>query len=390
MTDNALNTRIISKHADSKDWVASDLLLKEGELVLAKAELDEQPVYFIKAGLEQKSFVDSAWVYAKAADVYKWAKQAALPVKCADDITADFYVEGNVISSITFTNNEIQYTTAQVPTKNQVEIIEEILQIRIPEDSTEPVSVIITNFDSRLSILEGALNNYINIKDRVIFENIGFTRDDISTELNKQLNLNLAVQENHQYRFEIVNTDAANFASVEFESIATRNSFGLIVEFISTFNDSLYISDTVVSNARSNYIYSKGGYKLDLTSNETPSNLYINLMPDDIKNADISTQHNYIKANYIFNLYECGQLGLDIEAGAQVNKIDSVSSNFVISTDKQLELAQSVKDSLSNADSAVQNVIVYPTWSTGNGTTNIGHVGLTFVLKMLTVKKATL
>ena len=55
-------------------------------------------------------------------------------------------------------------------------------------------------------------------------------------------------------------------------------------------------------------------------------------------------------------MYECGQLVLDIEAGAQVNKIDSASSDFSISTDKQLNLAQSVKDSLAKADAAIQLV----------------------------------
>lgn len=349
MTDNTLNTRIISKHADGKDWVESDLLLKEGELVLAKAELDGKSVYFIKAGLEQKSFVDSAWVYAKAADVKNWAKQATLPVNCADDITADGYVEGNVISSITFTNNEIQYTTAQVPTKNQVKIIEEILQIRIPENSTEPVSVIITNFDSRITTIETILDNYVNIKDRVIFENIGFTKDEISEELNTQLNLKLAAQENHQYRFEVINND--NSLSSKFEGIAKVNSYGLTIDFITGAFDSLYIADTVISNARSNYISSRGAYKLDLASNEMPSNLYRELMPDNIKDADITTQYNYIKNNYIFNLYECGQLTLDIEAGAQVNKIDSVSNTFKITAEKELQINENVCWILNCGDS---------------------------------------
>lgn len=381
MTDNTLNTRIISKHADGKDWVESDLLLKEGELVLAKAELDGKSVYFIKAGLEQKSFVDSAWVYAKAADVKNWAKQAALPVNCADDITADGYVEGNVVSSITFTNNEIQYTTAQVPTKNQVEIIEEILQISIPENSTEPVSVIITNLDSRINIIEAALDNYISIKDRAIFENVPFSNKAISSDIFTLLNSSIvAIQEGHNYRFEIINKENPdNLVIKSFEAVAKQNEqiTGLIIDFVDTDEGYLYITDYTTANGRVNYLFHNGIYKLDISESTALSeeHIYLSLMPDNIKQSDNITQYNYIKNNYIFNMYECGQLVLDIEAGAQVNKIDSVSSNFTISIDKQLELAQSVKDSLSKADSAVQNVIVYPTWSTGNGTTNFGHIG---------------
>lgn len=95
-TEKILNTRIVNKHAELitkdgvKGWDQSTLKLKEGEIALAKVTLTEQhtdgkisevPAYLVKVGVENKTFNETAWAYAKAADVHAWAKQENLPVK---------------------------------------------------------------------------------------------------------------------------------------------------------------------------------------------------------------------------------------------------------------------------------------------------------------------
>jgi hypothetical protein len=232
-----------------------------------------------------------------------------------------------------------------------------------------------------MDIIEAALGSYISIKDRAVFENVPFSNKAISSDIFTLLNSSIvAIQEGHKYRFEIINKENSDdLTIISFEAVAKQNEqiTGLILDFVNSEEGYLYITDFTTANGRVNYLYHSGIYKLDISESTSLSegHIYLSLMPDNIKQSDNITQYNYIKNNYIFNMYECGQLVLDIEAGAQVNKIDSVSNDFVISADRQLELAQPVKDSLTKADTAVQNVIVYPTWSTGNGTTGIGHIG---------------
>jgi hypothetical protein len=359
MVDKNLNASIQLRYDTLNNWIAnSSQILRKGEVACVEipaldttSGVTNPPTVIFKVGDGTTPFAKLAWSSALAADVHTWAKQAALPVKCVDDITVDGYVEGNVISSITFANNEIQYTTTQVPTKNQMDII------------------------------EAALGSYISIKDRAIFENISFGNKAISSDIFTLLNSSIvSIQEGHKYRFEIINKENPDDQVIKsFEAVAKQNEqiTSLIIDFVDSTEGFLYITDFATTNGRVNYLYHGGIYKLDISESTVlpEGHIYLSLMPDNIKQSDSSTQYNYIKNNYIFNMYECGQLVLDIEAGAQVNKIDSVSSDFVISANKQLELAQSVKDSLTLADSAVQNVIVYPTWSTGDGKVSFGHAG---------------
>ncbi len=175
--EKILNTRIINKHASLADWrnteagtgKGADFKLKEGEIALARIELTDNkptsgednnisstPAYIIKVGTEGNNFDDSAWAYAKAVDVYAWAKQANLPVVCADDTTAEGYVAGNVISSISFEDDKIKYTTATVATSEgfealtgKVAAIEGYLEISQDEEGNTVVGLV-----DRVSALE--------------------------------------------------------------------------------------------------------------------------------------------------------------------------------------------------------------------------------------------
>lgn len=97
MADKILKTRIINKHASLADWQNSSLVLKEGEIALAKvttAVKDDKgniiyvPRYLMKVGEGgNKTFKDLQWLVAPASDVYAWAKKANLDL--ADIPTMD-------------------------------------------------------------------------------------------------------------------------------------------------------------------------------------------------------------------------------------------------------------------------------------------------------------
>ena len=73
MATKNLNTRIITKHADLSVWESSSLILKEGEVVLAKVLVPQPdgtqaPTFVAKVG-NNATFASSPWLFAKASDV---------------------------------------------------------------------------------------------------------------------------------------------------------------------------------------------------------------------------------------------------------------------------------------------------------------------------------
>lgn len=91
--EKTLLTRIVNKHADYNTWDASSLVLKEGEIALAKLTTilpdgGTEDNFVAKIGTN-KTFKESAWLYAKASDVYSWAKAATKPSYTATEIARD-------------------------------------------------------------------------------------------------------------------------------------------------------------------------------------------------------------------------------------------------------------------------------------------------------------
>lgn len=88
MAEKTLKTRIVNKHASLAEWQDSTLVLKEGEIALAKvttAVKDDKgniiyvPRYLMKVGEGgNKTFKDLQWLAAPASDVYAWAKNEKL------------------------------------------------------------------------------------------------------------------------------------------------------------------------------------------------------------------------------------------------------------------------------------------------------------------------
>lgn len=88
MAEKTLNTRILLKNADLSTWNSSTLVLKAGEVALAKIETTQHdaatgnyykvPTYLMKVGDGSKTFSQLNWLAAPASDVHTWAKKAAL------------------------------------------------------------------------------------------------------------------------------------------------------------------------------------------------------------------------------------------------------------------------------------------------------------------------
>ena len=87
MAEKLLQTRIVLKHDTLENWNKDTaVILKEGEIALAKVETNEKdpvsgklvkvPTYLIKVGDGSKKFSELNWVAAPAADVYDWAKKS--------------------------------------------------------------------------------------------------------------------------------------------------------------------------------------------------------------------------------------------------------------------------------------------------------------------------
>ena len=88
MAEKTLNTRILLKNADLSTWNSSTLVLKAGEVALAKIETVQHdaatgdyykvPTYLMKVGDGSKTFSQLNWLAAPASDVHTWAKKSAL------------------------------------------------------------------------------------------------------------------------------------------------------------------------------------------------------------------------------------------------------------------------------------------------------------------------
>lgn len=104
MAEKILNTRIALKIDSYDNWMASDLILKAGEMALCTipqenttAGITNPPQVLAKIGDGTSTFAQLKWMAAVSADVYGWAKAATKPIYSANEITglAD-YISGEI------------------------------------------------------------------------------------------------------------------------------------------------------------------------------------------------------------------------------------------------------------------------------------------------------
>ena len=132
MAEKILNTRVQLKYDSYANWTSSTLgadkganfVLKAGEIGICYLPTDysekqvvgsQPPQILMKVGNGSSKFSELPWVSAKAADVYEWAKQAALPVTKVGN--------GNVVAGIEWdeASKGIKFTTASVATSEGME-----------------------------------------------------------------------------------------------------------------------------------------------------------------------------------------------------------------------------------------------------------------------------
>ena len=101
MAEKTLNTRILLKYDSYDNWYANNPTLKKGEIAIAtigatiadKTGTNDNglptnpPTVLIKVGDGTTAYRNLAFISAKAADVYDWAKAADKPVYEAKEIT---------------------------------------------------------------------------------------------------------------------------------------------------------------------------------------------------------------------------------------------------------------------------------------------------------------
>ena len=127
MAEKTLQTRIKLRYASYSEWQSSTLKLLAGEVALCyvPANNDEikntAPTVLFKVGNGSKVFSELQWASARAADVYKWAKQSTLPVEKLGN--------GNVVASISWDaeNNKLKYETASVATSEGLEELQNLV-----------------------------------------------------------------------------------------------------------------------------------------------------------------------------------------------------------------------------------------------------------------------
>lgn len=102
--EKILNTRVLLKTDTLANWNSSTLGLKKGEIAIATVAAAEgsgltEPVCMIKVGEDGvKKFNELPWsFYAKASDVYAWAKAPNKPTYSASEITGlSDYISGEI------------------------------------------------------------------------------------------------------------------------------------------------------------------------------------------------------------------------------------------------------------------------------------------------------
>lgn len=103
MAENTLKTRIQLKYDTIANWNSSSLVLKKGEIAIAEIPQSTSgsgltpPAIGIKVGDGEKTFANLAWIQATAGDVYDWAKAAQKPSYAASEITGlSDYISGEI------------------------------------------------------------------------------------------------------------------------------------------------------------------------------------------------------------------------------------------------------------------------------------------------------
>ena len=161
MAEKTLQTRIINKHGAYSDWAASDLVLLEGEIALAKFTVAQEatddngnvtvqyvPTYLMKIGDGIKKFSALSWLSAPASDVYAWAKSKSINDV---DLSSHSAITGlqAAVDTLSYSDNTPGFVTAVTQTKGKISVTKK-------EITLADVSGWETDFEEAFSLNEWA------------------------------------------------------------------------------------------------------------------------------------------------------------------------------------------------------------------------------------------
>ena len=300
MVDKNLNASIQLRYDTLNNWIAnSSQILRKGEVACVEipaldttSGVTNPPTVIFKVGDGTTPFAKLAWSSALAADVHTWAKKT----------------EQEFISWINTLTNQT-------------------------------LDIQLTDIRKYTDLLNKYLINSYGRQD--IISNLNFTDSILDTIIE---NYTITYTENHTYGLEIINSDTGAKKSFEATAFIDTDLSSDTVIFINVpfVKDSesgeLYIRQRYdVGRGISQHFYNTERYDLSISTTKQPSDTIKELLPADFSTG-LDEIYNYVLANFKINLYEKTSIDeLNIEIGAQVNKIDSVAKEFNI-TSKQLNI----------------------------------------------------
>ncbi len=357
--EKTLNTRIITKHADLATWQNATLgenkganfKLKEGEIVLARVDLVDDtatsgennnisttPAYLVKIGVEGKTFTETAWAYAKAVDVYAWAKAANKPAYSASEITGieDFIaeyvneemgisVDTNTVYKLTATNTgyKLQSKGAGDADTAWVDVVDSVVELKDYAKSAEISAVYATiaslnTLSERVQAIEGQI-----------------------TSLTGAMHFIGTV------------TEQPNTANVTINNATVTAISGDVVIYKTTAME--YGIEYVFDGTNWQELGSEGSH---LTKTEA-ANTYATKTALDTLAGENNTATVKGNADAITVLQGSDTAkSVRTIAAEEVDKLNITTAKIVDQAVTKDKLEQDVQDSLALADSAVQNIVV--------------------------------
>lgn len=246
MAEKILNARVQLKYDSYANWTSATLgadkganfVLKAGEIGICYLPTDysekqvvgsQPPQILMKVGNGSSKFSELPWVSAKAADVYEWAKQAALPVTKVGN--------GNVVSGIEWdeASKGIKFTTASVATSEGMEQLAN--RVTIIENTYAT--------DAELAAAVEAINGAIALKADKTY---------VDTELAKKVN-NSDFDTHKQTvsnQFQVVDDDITGLRDDKADKATTLTGYGITDAYTKTAIDEMEqaLQQDIDDNAR--------------------------------------------------------------------------------------------------------------------------------------------
>jgi len=179
--EKTLQTRIINKHAAYSDWAASDLVLLDGEIALAKFTVAQEatdangnvtvqyvPTYLMKIGDGTNKFSALSWLSAPASDVYAWAKSKSINDVDLSSHTAITGLQA-AIDALDYSDTTAGFVTAVTQTNGKISVSKKALTLSDITDfeadafasasALEALEKRVTALESRMTDLDNVMKS---------------------------------------------------------------------------------------------------------------------------------------------------------------------------------------------------------------------------------------